>query len=102
MRSEHVDERDSAWERDDPRFRVFVFKGADKEVTATDITGGTVEDAMESARALSNDNEHLWSLAVVVDEVDGARGLIWLSGMDYNSAPSTARQWQLRRQMQNR
>lgn len=102
MRGEYVDERDSAWERDDPRFRVLVFEGADSAVTAVDIIDATIEDALDSARALSHGDEDLWSLALVENDARGARGLIWLSGMNYNDTPRTARQWQLRRQMQDR
>lgn len=102
MRAEYVDERDATWDRDDPRFRVLVFKGADNAVTAIDLVEATIDDALDSARALSNRDEALWSLALVDDDSRGARGLIWLSGMDYNDTPITARQWRLRRQMQDR
>lgn len=102
MRGEYVDERDSTWERDDPRFRILVFKGPDNEVTAFDIVDATLDEALDSARALSNGDQYIWSLAIVDDDSHGARGLIWLSGMDYNDTPVTARQWQLRRQIQSR
>ncbi|MET0886192.1 MAG: hypothetical protein ABWX92_07050 [Mycetocola sp.] len=102
MRTIEVDERDSTWERDDPRFRLYVFKGADNAVTTLDILNATIEEALETAIALSHGDKHLWSLALVEQDARGMRGLIWLSGMDYNDPPGTAREWQHRRQMQNR
>ena len=102
MRGEYVDERDSTWERNDPRFRVYVFKGAGNTTTVMDITDATVEEALESAHALANGGEHLWSLALVQDDARGRRGLLWLSGMDYNDWPATALEWRRRRQMQDR
>ena len=44
----------------------------------------------------------LWSLALVEDDSRGMRGLIWLSAMDYNDTPGSPREWQRRRQMQER
>ena len=102
MRGEYVDGRDAKWERDDPRFRVLIFRGPDNAVTAMDIVDATIEEALESARALSNGHEHLWALALVDDLSRRERGLIWLSGMDYTRTPVTARDRQLRRQMQDR
>jgi hypothetical protein len=102
MRGFPVDERDSTWERDDARYRVYVFKGADSAVTTVDLVDATIEDALKSAFALSSGDEHLWSLALVENDSRGMRGLIWLSGMDYNDPPSSGREWQRRRQMQDR
>ncbi|MGC5171266.1 hypothetical protein ACLQ2Q_11500 [Microbacterium sp. DT81.1] len=102
MRGVYVDERDSTWERDDARYRVYVFEGAENAVTAMDIVEATVEEALQSAVAMSNGDEQLWSLALVETDARGLRGLIWLSGMDYNDPPSSAREWQRRRQMQDR
>lgn len=102
MRGIPADERDSTWERDDARYRVYVFKGPDNAVTTIDVVEATVEEALESALALSSGDEHLWSLALVENDARGMRGLIWLSGMDYNDPPGTPREWQRRRQMQDR
>lgn len=102
MRAFSVDERDSTWERDDARYRVYLFQGADNAVTTLDIVGATVEEALESALDMSENNAHLWSLALVENDARGMRGLIWLSGMDYNDPPETAREWRRRRQMQDR
>lgn len=43
MRGEYIHERDANWERDDPRFRVLVFRGPGNAVTAMDIEEATVE-----------------------------------------------------------
>jgi hypothetical protein len=102
MRGIPVDERDSAWERDDARYRLYIFEGPDNAVTTIDIVEATVEQALESALAMSNGDQHLWSLALVETDARGLRGLIWLSGMDYNDPPTTPWEWQRRRQMQDR
>lgn len=102
MRAFAVDERDSAWERDDARFRVYTFEGPGNAVVTLDLVDATIEQALEFARGASNDNELLWSLAMVEDDSRGLRGLIWLSGMDYNDLPSRRGEWQRRRQMQDR
>ena len=102
MRVVEVDERDSHGEHWDPRFRVYVFTRPDNAVATRDILDATVEQALEAAVALSGNNAHLWSLALVTEDARGERGLVWLSGMDYNDNPRTAREWQLRRQMQDR
>lgn len=102
MRGYLVDERDSTWERDDARYRIYIFEGSGNDVTTFDLEGATVEEALEEASAMSGADERLWSLALVEDDARGLRGLIWLSGMDYNDPPGSAREWQRRRQMQDR
>ena len=77
-------------------------QGPGNEVTTIDVVEATIEEALESALALSDGDKHLWSLALVENDSRGMRGLIWLSGMDYNDPPITAREWQRRRQMQDR
>jgi hypothetical protein len=102
MRSEYVDERDSTWELHDPRFRLLLFEGPGAAVTAVDIADASVDEALESARELSGGDERLWALALVGVDARGARGLTWLSGMDYNDAPGDAVEWRRRREMQDR
>lgn len=102
MRGIPSNERDSTWERDDARYRLYVFTGPDNAVTTTDIVEATIEEALDCASALSEGDEHLWSLALVENDARGMRGLIWLSGMDYNDPPGTPREWQRRKQMQDR
>lgn len=102
VRGFHVDERDSTWERDDARYRIYTFEGPSNAVTTFDLEDATIEEALEAADALSAGDEKLWSLALVENDSRGLRGLIWLSGMDYNDPPGSAREWQRRRQMQDR
>lgn len=102
VRGYFVDERDSAWERDDARYRIYTFEGAANAVTTFDLEGATLEEALETAAVMSGDDERLWSLALVEEDARGLRGLIWLSGMDYNDPPDSGREWQRRRQMQDR
>ncbi|WP_431804915.1 hypothetical protein [Microbacterium sp. bgisy203] len=99
MKSEQVDERDSAWEDDQPRFRFSLFTGAGSAVRTMDLWDCTVTQALVAAS--ESDDEGLWSLALV-GERDGVRGLTWLSGYDYNDAPTTPTQWRARAEMQNR
>ncbi|WP_156134967.1 hypothetical protein [Arthrobacter sp. L77] len=102
MRAIEVDERDSTWERDDARYRVYVFEGAGNAVTTVDLLDATVEQALETATEMSNEDALLWALALVEHDSRGMRGLIWLSGMDYNDTPSSPREWMRRGQMQDR
>jgi hypothetical protein len=44
----------------------------------------------------------VWSAALVVDDSQHGRGLIWLSGGDDNSSPQTARERRMRAEMQDR
>lgn len=102
MRAVNVDERDSTWEGYDPRYRLYVFEGPGNAVTTLDIMDATIEEALELATDTSNNDEHLWSLALVHDDPRDARGLIWLSGMDYNDIPTSPQEWKRRGQMQDR
>ncbi|MFK4836038.1 hypothetical protein ACI3KY_09940 [Microbacterium sp. ZW T2_14] len=103
MRGETVDERDTAWESFDARYRVFVYSGPDAVVKTVDIVDASLHDVLESTRALAENDRDLWSLALVVDDADPrGRGLVWLSGMDYRRAPASAFEWRLRAEMQNR
>ncbi len=101
-----ADERDSAWEIDTPRFRIYVFEGPQNAVTVSDVVDANVEQALEAGRALSGKDSRLWSLALVQDDERRGRGLIWLSGNDYNdSSPpdvDAAAHWSARGAMQNR
>jgi hypothetical protein len=102
MRGELVPDGDVAWERDDPRFRVFVYAGVDDSVRAVDLLDADSHDALESAKPLSNGDRDLWALALVVDDTVDGRGLVWLSGTDYRREPMTAAQRRGRREMQDR
>ncbi len=105
MRVNEVDERDSSWEIDAPRFRIYVFEGAANAVSTFDIHDVSVEEALDAARVQSGHDQHLWSLALVHDDGRAGRGLVWLSGNDYNDNPAPvddANYWRARGAMQNR
>jgi hypothetical protein len=101
MRMFPVDERDSSWESHEPRFRLYVFDGPDNAVTTWDIVEASIREALDLAHTASENDARLWSLALVQDSA-GGRGLVWLTGMDYNDAPATARERRQRREMQDR
>lgn len=102
MRAFEIDERDSHWERHDPRFRIYWFHGAGDAVTTVDIVDATIEHVLATASDQAHSNGFLWALASVENDESGDRGLVWLSGMDYNSRPSTQTEWARRMQMQRR
>lgn len=102
MRWEQGGEPPASWQRDDARYRVFVFAGPDLETSTTDVLDASVEQALEAAHTLSHHDEHLWSLALVEHDGRGREGLVWLSGMDYHQRPDTQAQWRRRGQMQTR
>ncbi len=103
MRGIEVDERDSSWETNDPRYRIYVVAGAGSVVTTVDLIDATFKDAEWSATTLAGD-DNLWSIALVVDDSGRGRGrdLIWLVGGDYNSPPQSPREWRMRAEMQDR
>ncbi len=93
MEAQQVDERDSSWEDDAPRFRVYLFSrgrgGGDYAVTDTwDITGADVLEAIRWAQDRAG-RDGLYAVAVVRDELmfredsHPSRGLVWLVGMDW-------------------
>lgn len=102
MRTFEVDERDSSWERYDPRFRIYLFQGAGNAVTTIDLVDVGIGQALQIASDLSEGDKHLWALASVEYNSAGERGLVWLSGMDYNGRPGTPAEWRLRMEMQHR
>jgi hypothetical protein len=97
MQGHTVDERDSRWERHEARYRLFTYGGPTR---ATDITGVSVTEAL-GVGAIAG-KEMIWSLALVVDDSEDGRGLVWLTGMDYTDRPSTREQWRARAEMQDR
>lgn len=101
MRAVEVDERDSSWELDEPRYRLYIFDGPGNAVTTIDLVDAELKDVEWSARSLAGDTK-LWSAALVVDDSQKGRGLIWLIGGDYNSPPRSAREWRMRDEMQDR
>lgn len=82
-----VDERDSGWEIDAPRFRVFVFDSR-HTTWCYDITGAEILEVARWAQKRCSANER-YEVALVHDNpgTDGAqaRGLVWLLGCDANT-----------------
>ena len=83
-----------------PRLRVHIYAGADDELCVHDLVDASIEEALETARMLSEDDARLWSLALVCDSADPV--LIWLSGGDHRKPPGDADEWRRRAQMQDR
>lgn len=106
MRAEPADERDSSREVDNARYRIYLFDGPGNAVTTIDVLETSVEEALDAALVESGNNRRLWSLALVHDDGGAGRGLVWLSGNDYNSPPDawndSASYWRSRGGMQSR
>lgn len=92
-----VDERDSSWEDDRPRFRVYLH-GSGETTTGGwtdtyDITGADVLQVIDWAQRQAGDTL-TYAVALVRDDVQHewlnpghGRGLVWLVGMDGNDNP---------------
>ncbi len=86
-----VDERDSGWEDDRPRFRVYLHGSGRSETqgwTVTyDVLGADVLQVVDWAQRQVRDDE-TYAVALVRDEQDPdgrrRRGLVWLVGRDGN------------------
>lgn len=100
MRVVEVDERDSSWESM-ARFRLYLFEGPGNAVTTLDFVDARLNDVFDAAE-LAGKAGRLWSVAAVVDDSTHGRGLVWLTGMDYNSVPTTSVEWRARATMQDR
>ena len=90
-----VDERDSRWEINAPRFRVYLHGSGETTTygwTATyDITGADVLQVIDWAQRQAGDSL-TYAVALVYDDearrqtnAEDARGLVWLVGMDGNT-----------------
>lgn len=95
-----MDERDSTWESDAALYRLYMFEGPGNAVTTLDFVDAQIHDVLEVA-ALAGKADKLWSIALVVDDSVSGRGLVWLSGMNYNDTPVTRAQRQARATMQD-
>jgi len=89
-----VDERDSNWEDDRPRFRVYLHGSGETSTsgwTATyDIVGADVIQVIDWAQRQAG-NRLTYAVALVCDDAEEerrnpshGRGLVWLVGMDGN------------------
>lgn len=94
MQVTEVDERDSCWEVEEPRFRVYVFEGQSNATSCYDISGAEVLEVVRWAQDRCGDDER-YAVAVVHDQpaFDGSvdRGLVWLLGLDANTSASDPR-----------
>ena len=91
-----VDERDSNWERDAPRFRVYLHPGA-RETTRSststyDITGADVLQVIDWAQRRAAGGVYAVALVAVDAPFEAlnpglGRGLVWLVGRDGNDWP---------------
>lgn len=89
-----VDERDSNWENDSPCFRVYLHGSGETTHGWTDtydITGADVLQVIDWAQRQAGDSL-TYAVALVCDDrareqfnEGGARGLVWLVGMDGNT-----------------
>ena len=90
-----VDERDSSWEIDTPRFRVYLHGSGETTThgwTATyDITGADVLQVIDWAQREAG-GSLTYAVALVYDDRSearansgGGRGLVWLVGADGNT-----------------
>lgn len=87
MQVSQVDERDSSWEDPDPRFRVYLH-GSDEASTGGwtdtyDVTGADVLQVIDWAQRQAGDRL-TYAVALVRDDTDSGRGLVWLVGTDGN------------------
>lgn len=92
-----VDERDSGWEDDRPRFRVDLHTGGETSAlgsTATyDVTGADVLQVIDWAQRQAGEDQ-VYAVALVRDEPrrdpsGTGRGLVWLVGRDGNDDART-------------
>ncbi len=94
-----VDERDSSWESDHPRFRVYFQRVQDSYIggwTDTyDVTGADIVQVIDWAQCRAG-RELVYSVALVYDDrgrqeanSGRGRGLVWLVGMDGNRVDLT-------------
>lgn len=91
-----VDERDSSWENDHPRFRVYLHGSGETTThgsTATyDITGADVLQVIDWAQRQAGESL-TYAVALVYDDQASeqlnpghGRGLVWLVGIDGNTS----------------
>lgn len=105
MRIESADERNSGWEVNRSRYRVYLFRGGDRpgyswSVVVKDVLDAEVLEVVAWAEAEIGD-DGLYAIALV-SEHDGERGLVWLVGMDANDDPGNETERTLRAAMEAR
>ncbi|UMG91102.1 hypothetical protein [Nocardioides sp. TF02-7] len=109
VRIEQVDERDSSWEDDHPRFRVYLHGSGESSTggwTDTyDVTGADVLQVIDWAQRQAGGSS-TYAIALVHDDADEerrnpghGRGLVWLVGMDGNDVAADGREATIQRRM---
>jgi hypothetical protein len=93
IRAEAVDERDSCWEDDSPRFRVYLHShpGPGSATATYDLTGADVLQTIDWAQSHVSAGG-TYAVALVSDrrwQDEPERGLVWLVGIDGNTDPAT-------------
>ena len=83
MHIEDVDERDSTWEQHESTYRIYFATGPHRAIRTVDVTGATLSEAHEWAKATAPAGA-LIAIALVGRNSSGHKGLIWLIGMDPN------------------
>ncbi|SDQ27972.1 hypothetical protein [Microbacterium sp. cf332] len=101
MDVELADRSDTTWEDLRPRFRVFIYPAPDEPARILDFVDVSIDAVLHEVGTLADDDRHLWSLALVRG-IGVERGLVWLSGYDYDDTPTDAVEWQRRGEMQAR
>lgn len=107
-----VDERDSGWEHDRPRFRVYLHDSGSRTGGTTwtyDITGADVLQVIDWAQREAGDRR-TYAIALVYDDATmedqssgHGRGLVWLVGMDGNDvAEPGSPEWAVQQRMLTR
>ncbi|WP_439936295.1 hypothetical protein ACS3YM_10005 [Nocardia sp. N13] len=93
IHAELVDERDSCWEDDSPRFRVYLHShpGPGSATSTYDLTGADALQAIDWAQShVSAGGTYAVALVWERPGPDGPqRGLVWLVGIDGNTDPAT-------------
>lgn len=100
MRIKAVQDPLGVMEKNDARFRLVLFADETLAMTAYDIADTSIENALEAAYEISHGHQVMWGLALLDASASG--GLTWISGTNYTHKPTTTRQWQHRRTMQDR
>lgn len=79
MQAKLIDERDNRWESGTATFRVYI--SADATTETFDLTDGNVLDAIAWAQRTAGP-DRTYAVALVVDDSQHGRGLVWLIGTD--------------------
>lgn len=105
VRIQASDERDSTWERHNPRFRVYFFRGGEESgswsVATYDVEDADVLDTIGWAQDEIGD-EGLYAVALVDPKPANERGITWLVGMDANDGPKDDHEGALLARMKSR